>query len=573
MDQNWKPKQEVLGAISDRQVAGLRLFLSAIGLIALYIDPSEPSYFAMDAYSALILYTFYSAGIYLITRRTETLSRRDNTLLVWADLFLYSLLISLSGGTNSLFFWFYFFAILVACSRLGARTGLKVILVATAIFLAQAWFSKPSEVQWNKLLTRPASLCALGYILIYWASAEQRLRRKLELLRQVSLTSNPRFGVDHTANELMRRVLEFFKADACVVLERELQTDDYFLRQASANPDDEKRSLTLTDDIRPALPEIGRAGVVLCNGHGKGWTRFCNCRTWNPASQMAGSRPMKEALTLSKWLDCRSFISVPLRHHEWHRGYLFVSAVRANAFRLDDAKFLLQLADQVTPVLEHIRLVDHMASDAAENERRRIARSVHDRVIQPYIGLQMGLMGVSRAVNKVLKPADPTTASPESQRVLASLESVVDMARQGVEELRQYVTDLRQTKTRGDVLLDSLLRYAAKFETVTGIQVSVTGDRIDSWTISDRLAGEIFQMATEALSNVHRHTTATAVSLSIERNSEGKITVRIENEIPESASQLNFFPQSIAERAIALGGRIEVSCSEGRTVVRIEIPL
>jgi signal transduction histidine kinase len=33
-----------------------------------------------------------------------------------------------------------------------------------------------------------------------------------------------------------------------------------------------------------------------------------------------------------------------------------------------------------------------MATDAADEERRRIARSVHDRVIQPYIGVQMGLL-------------------------------------------------------------------------------------------------------------------------------------------------------------------------------------
>jgi signal transduction histidine kinase len=370
----------------------------------------------------------------------------------------------------------------------------------------------------------------------------------------------------------MRRLLEFFRADKCVLLEHELQTDDYFLRHATAEDSNtEDRHLEITEDVRLVLPEFGRAGIVLCNTHGKGSRRL---RTWSSSTQKAGSRPLKEELsTLSEWLNCRSFISVPLRHYEWHRGYLLVSAVRPNAFRLDDAKFLMQLADQVTPVLEHIRLVDHMASGAAENERRRIARSVHDRVIQPYIGLQMGLLGVSRALNKVLQPADPTTVSPESQRALASLESVVEMARQGVEELRQYVSDLRQTKTRGDVLLDSLLRYAAKFETVTGIQVSVTGDRIDSWNISDRLAGEIFQMATEALSNVHRHTTATAVNLSIERNSEGKVTVRIENEIPDSAAQPKFFPQSIAERATALGGRTEVCNSEGRTVVRIEIPL
>jgi signal transduction histidine kinase len=565
-------KQEVLGAISDRQVAGLRLFLSLIGLIAIYIDPSEPDYFVSLAYGALGLYTLYSAGIYYAATRVETFSRRDYSLLVWFDLFLYSLLISLSSGANSVFFWFYFFVILVACSRLGPRMGLTVTFAATALFVSQAYFAKPSEVRWSALLLRPASLIAMGYVLTYWSRAEQRLRRKLELLREVSLTSNPRFGVDHTARQLMLRVLEFFKADSCVLLEHEVQMDEYTLRRASGQDSDGPTPYDLPLQLRGGLQSVG-TGAVLYNGEGRGWKRFHNTRIWSPSTQLTASLPLAEAQHLARWLACQSFIAVPLRHHEWLKGFLFVSAARPFAFRRDDAKFLLQVADQVTPVLEHIRLVDQMASSAADDERQRIARSVHDRVIQPYIGLHLGLTGVRRVIGKVLQAGNGTPLSAESNRALASLDSVVEMARQGVDELRQYVSDLRQNKTRGDALLNSLLRYAAKFETVTGMRVNVTADQIDAWNINDRLSAEIFQMATEALSNVHRHTTATAVSLTVERNVHGSVAVRIENEVPEFQPQPDFIPRSIAERATSLGGRTQVSNAKGRTVVNIEIPL
>jgi signal transduction histidine kinase len=42
------------------------------------------------------------------------------------------------------------------------------------------------------------------------------------------------------------------------------------------------------------------------------------------------------------------------------------------------------------PVLHNIILVDQLASDAANAERQRIAFDLHDRVIQSYVGLQMG---------------------------------------------------------------------------------------------------------------------------------------------------------------------------------------
>jgi len=120
--------------------------------------------------------------------------------------------------------------------------------------------------------------------------------------------------------------------------------------------------------------------------------------------------------------------------------------------------------------------------------------------------------------------------------------------------------------------LNSLLRYAAKFETVTGIRVSVVS-RLDGGVINDRLAGEIFQMAAEALSNVQRHTTATAVQLSVERSSSGGVIVRIANKAPDEAAPLEFVPRSISERAESLGGYTQVTQTSGSTVVNIEIPL
>jgi signal transduction histidine kinase len=155
---------------------------------------------------------------------------------------------------------------------------------------------------------------------------------------------------------------------------------------------------------------------------------------------------------------------------------------------------------------------------------------------------------------------------------MSSLDYLVDMAREGVEELREYVYDLRKAGDQGDILLNSLLRYAAKFETVTGIRVSVVS-RLDGGAINDRLAGEIFQMAAEALSNVQRHTTATAVHLSVERSASGGVTIRIANKAPEAVPDREFVPRSISERAESLGGYTQVTQSPGRTVVNIEIPL
>jgi signal transduction histidine kinase len=265
-------------------------------------------------------------------------------------------------------------------------------------------------------------------------------------------------------------------------------------------------------------------------------------------------------------------MAVPVRCQERLTGYFLVSSARRSAFRQEDAQFLLQVVAQVAPVLEHIGLVDRMASDAAEDERQRIARSVHDRVIQPYIGLQMGLCAVRGLALASVEGADPGTLSSASRRALDSLDQLVEMAREGVEELRRYVQGLQLTAARGGLLVDALLRFAARFESVTGIRIHVI-DNLRGGTINDRLAGEVFQMATEALSNVRRHTTATSVTLTVEPGTGGSLAVRIENSTPDGTAPSAFVPKSIAQRAQSLGGHVHVSSIDGRTAVRIEIPL
>ena len=572
----WKAKQEVLGGINDRQIAGLRVLLSVGALLAIYLDPDEPSRFVALTDAALIFYTLYSASVYVFSRRVGTFSIRSMSLLVWTDVVLYGLLISLCDGTNTIFSRFYFFTILVACSRLGPNEGIAVTAVSVLLSVVMGYFATLGGVaDWQWLSLRPASLIAGGYVLVCWARAEQDLKRKLELLREVSRTFNPRFGVDRTEAHFMECVLKFFDADTCIFWEYDCKTHRQQLRCATArDPKAGSRVITVPGDIQRILADMSNASVSVYTEPAHLWRKSHTpaYQVWDPNTQITSCPRPESATALNEWLGGRSFIMAPLRHHEWFTGYLFVGATRPNSFRIHDAKFLLQLADQVTPVLEHIRLVDRMASDSADEERRRIARSVHDRVIQPYIGLQMGLIGVRRLAQSIVEDKGDQRTTEGFRQAMAALDRLVDMTRGGVEELKRYVYGLRDTSTQREVLIESLIRYAVKFETVTGIHVRVL-DLIDFVEINDRLAGEIFEMATEALSNVQRHTSATAATLTIECKSNGSVTVGIENEGAVHSEKCDFLPRSISERAESLGGHAEVSNDNGRTVVRVDIPL
>jgi signal transduction histidine kinase len=92
--------------------------------------------------------------------------------------------------------------------------------------------------------------------------------------------------------------------------------------------------------------------------------------------------------------------------------------------------------------------------------------------------------------------------------------------------------------------------------------------------IETRVADAIFQMVSEGLSNVVRHTAVRSAQIAI--RSEGECcVVDIANPLPDaSAGPRPFLPRSMAERAADMGGRIAVDAERnGHTVVTVSIPL
>src|SRR5262249_14934004 len=150
-------------------LAAIRLVLSTAALLAIYIDPSEPDRYVRATYFSLVTYTLYSLGVYFYARRRVALSWKQVLLVTWVDVAWYSVLISLSSGTNSVFFFFYTFAVIVASSRGGRNLGLAVTVVSATLFVLLGWKTTPSDqFALNRFLVRPLGLLAMGYVMAYW---------------------------------------------------------------------------------------------------------------------------------------------------------------------------------------------------------------------------------------------------------------------------------------------------------------------------------------------------------------------------------------------------------------------
>ena len=550
-----------------RLVSAMRLMLAASALLVILLDPSEPRVFLQLTYAVLGLYTVYSAVVLMLSLRQNDLI--PISIMHWIDVGWYLVLVALSGGTNSIFFNFFFFAILVASFGWGTNSGLSLTLVSAILFTIVGIVVAPAgpAIDTNRVMLRPMQLLILGYMISRWGGFKINLRNRLQLLKDVTVMSNPRFGIDRTIYGVLESLREFYDADACLFLipgkpKTGVSYQCYRARRGAHS-------------TGAAPPEINEEAASLflypAPNHA---TIYRKARKATTLRFDINTREMSlgdsdAAAKVASALDTTSYLSIPVHNRMAPLGRLYVIG-GPTRFDQSSTDFVIQFMDHVSPLTENIRLVDSLASDAAEQERRRIARDIHDSVIQPYLGLQLGIAALAQKLQA------------GNTDVLHNVEELLDLTNQELMELRRYVWDLRAGEEKRNVLLPSIHRYVTRFASVTGIKVDVKAHgKIE---VNDRLAAELFQIVAEGLSNVRRHALCNDASVEIMCN-QGKLFLEIKNRRPEASGDLVardghgdghslFTPRSISERAELLGGNTIVSIDENNyTVVKVVIPL
>lgn len=562
------------GLLDHRLIAATRLILAISAVLVL--DYTSISRLDSDTTRlVLMLYIIYSATLYLLTARRIRQKRAIPTWWHRTDIVWYALLVALSGGTHSIFFFGFFFAILVASFESGFIPGLVTTAVCAALFLTVSLLLVRNEgphFDLQRFLARVLYLFVLGYLIAHWGGQKVTLIRRLKLLREIATLSTARMGVDALIDSTIERLRAFYDVDIYLVILADAGTADYRLHRVK------RYQAVNAAEGQPIPAEMLRVLLALPTEHAVisseglyGWRRVHI--TYDVTRHEVVQNPADERTALASLLDARSLVTVPLRHPNQTVGRLYLTTERRSAFDQSDIEFLIQVADYLMPVIDSIRLVDRLALEAAEEERKRIARDIHDSIIQPYIGLQMGLAGLRRKL--AADYAGPSTNSRELLRVIKNAaddtDRLIEMTGDGIGDLRRYVRGLRDEGEYEVGLTSSVRRFAAKFMQATNILVQVRAD--SNVRVDDRLASEVFQIIVEGLSNIRRHTQSPRAFIGMERM-DNRLIVRIENDGTRGSNPTPFTPQSIAERATSLGGKayVEFFGDMGTSVI-VEIPL
>ncbi len=203
---------------------------------------------------------------------------------------------------------------------------------------------------------------------------------------------------------------------------------------------------------------------------------------------------------------------------------------------------------------------------AQDEERRRLARELHDSTGQVLTGIQLNL-GLLLA---------STDLAPENRTRLAQ---TIELTKQAISEVRTLSHLLHPPLLDEAGLPLALRSFAEGFEERSGIAVTVdVPEKFER--IGSDLERAIFRIVQECLTNVHRHSGSTRAEVRLEEKGDNvKLEIRDEGRGMPGQSEGNGVAtkdgvglRGMQERVRLLGGTIEFLAAHPGTLIRVTLP-
>ena len=202
-----------------------------------------------------------------------------------------------------------------------------------------------------------------------------------------------------------------------------------------------------------------------------------------------------------------------------------------------------------------------------EDERKALARELHDQVIQDLLSFNYRLEEI------------------ENQEPSADLQGEMESIRQGIRnvvgELRQICSDLRPPTIDHHGLSAAIDSLVHEWAERSNIQVQLEVDPALG-RLPETIELSVFRIVQEGLSNIRKHSAARRVRLVMHRTPSASLLLRLEDDgqglsIPADLASLtakkHFGLVGISERVALLGGTMNIETSAGNgMILRVEIP-
>jgi signal transduction histidine kinase len=327
------------------------------------------------------------------------------------------------------------------------------------------------------------------------------------------------------------------------------------------------RSMVPHDSIAVYLVEGATDRAVLARSSG-----VRPVSTWpmnrlpaGPQAAAVSPKPVRlDNLGLGTGVDpaARSGVYAGLRARGSLIGLVAVESHRTDAFDAQQTEVVHGLSEPFGIAIDNARLFQSIRTLAADEERMRIARDLHD-----HVGSSLALIGfeVDRAISAAAAQGD---VEPTLRHVREQVTAVVSDVRDTLYDLRTDVSDRSDlTHTIGDFL--------RRVQQRSGIATH-SDVRLDH-RLPTLIEREVWQMVREAVMNAERHSRATELVVATAPRADGGVVLTVTDNGVGLGSTTprpdSYGLVGMRERALRIEATLTVaSPADGGTEVRIELP-
>ena len=393
-------------------------------------------------------------------------------------------------------------------------------------------------------------LLAFGPAAALLARPSRDLRQRLELLDAFNARSDPRQGLRHHIDALFQLLATHFGLSVATISLQGPEPRIFQWRPDTGTQVLGEPELAIWRERLTALPhDLG----CLYASDAPSDKQFV---ALNPASGARGA--LSHDARRAMQAIASHALALPLMSYGQPLGHLCLQRT-ASAFDEADLRWQDDVMREMLPLLERSDLLEQLQRETASRERERIGRDLHDSAVQPYLGLKYGLEALSRQAG-------------QQNPIAPHIKQLLHLATEELQNLRDVVSGLRSGEdlSIGSASLVALQRQVKRFEDIYGLKVHIFAPQAPH--LRGSAAKAVLHMVNEALTNVRRHTTATAVTVLLDTH-QNDVVMRLRNDHgPGERLARDFVPRSITERAAEFGGTVAVTHEPDFTEIAITLP-
>jgi signal transduction histidine kinase len=537
----------LLNLPSERLIALARLALAAFAYLAIYMDPSQPARNSEITYALLFAYLVYSGLVVILVFRFS-LHPSVQWVLHLVDIVTFSLLMHFTDGPTSPFFVFFTFALLTAMLRWDWPGVMVTTLVLVGMLMLVSYTDPPTgNGEIDRLLLRATYLLIAGATLAYASAVRQRDRVRLAKLaawphEEISASEQPAIAAS------LRHAAEIIGARRTLVVWDDGKEPHFEI----AHWDGQRCAFMRWDNaggafvIEPSLQD-----TTFLASHGGAMAALLRSGLRQlPMPVLAAD--FAAAFGIERF-SCAPFAG------QFVRGWSLILDPPASVEGLHSLSEIL--SRRIGAELEHFYLRVELTQAAVVRERERLARDMHDGILQNLTAAGLQLNNIAG-----------TVASP----VAARLRDVGGLLGAQQQNIREFVHALNPKS--GGTALEQFAPQLRVFANKVGeqwdcaVETRVTPSDL---CLPARLVTELWLMLSEATANAVRHGGARRIDAAF-MSIPGTLLVQFRDDgtgYPGAASgAIASLPFSLSQRVRELGGRIALSQVAGGFGLDIELP-